>query len=151
MGGALPRFEESKFRNKIVTPPTRRELKTQWPQKPYFEKIWDEHVVREKQHEPSLLYIDLHLVHEVTSPQAFEGLRHSGRKVRAPHRTYATQDHNVPTTDRSKPITDADSKLQIETLRRNCAEFGLGCSISARASRGSCTLSGRSSGSRSRA
>ena len=93
--------------------------------KTLFEKIWEDHVVREKQHEPSLLYIDLHLVHEVTSPQAFEGLRHSGRKVRAPHRTYATQDHNVPTTDRSKPITDPDSKLQIETLRRNCAEFGL--------------------------
>src|ERR1700689_4646323 len=93
--------------------------------KTLFEKIWEEHVVREKTHEPSLLYIDLHLVHEVTSPQAFEGLRHSGRKVRAPHRTFATQDHNVPTTDRSKPITDMDSKLQIETLRRNCAEFGL--------------------------
>jgi len=93
--------------------------------KTLFEKIWEEHVVREKRHEPSLLYIDLHLVHEVTSPQAFEGLRHSGRKVRAPHRTYATQDHNVPTTDRSKPITDPDSKLQIETLRHNCAEFGL--------------------------
>src|ERR1039458_7017497 len=93
--------------------------------KTLFEKIWEAHVVREKQHEPSLLYIDLHLVHEVTSPQAFEGLRCSGRKVRAPHRTYATQDHNVPTTDRSKPITDPDSKLQIETLRRNCAEFGL--------------------------
>src|SRR5271157_5618541 len=93
--------------------------------KTLFEKIWEDHVVREKQHEPSLLYIDLHLVHEVTSPQAFEGLRRSGRKVRAPHRTYATQDHNVPTTDRSKPITDPDSKLQIETLRQNCAEFGL--------------------------
>src|ERR1700675_2605783 len=93
--------------------------------KTLFQKIWDEHVVREKQHEPSLLYIDLHLVHEVTSPQAFEGLRHSARKVRAPHRTYATQDHNVPTTDRSKPITDLDSKLQIETLRRNCADFDL--------------------------
>ena len=93
--------------------------------KTLFEKIWEAHVVREKQYEPSLLYIDLHLVHEVTSPQAFEGLRHNGRKVRAPHRTYATQDHNVPTTDRSKPITDPDSKLQIETLRRNCAEFGL--------------------------
>ncbi len=93
--------------------------------KTLFEKIWEEHVVREKQHEPSLLYIDLHLIHEVTSPQAFEGLRRSGRKVRAPHRTYATQDHNVPTTDRSKPITDPDSKLQIETLRHNCAEFGI--------------------------
>src|SRR5208283_1306681 len=93
--------------------------------KTLFEKIWEAHVVREKHREPSLLYIDLHLVHEVTSPQAFEGLRRSGRKVRAPHRTYATQDHNVPTTDRSKPITDPDSKLQIETLRHNCAEFGL--------------------------
>src|SRR5271155_5125653 len=93
--------------------------------KTLFEKIWEEHVVREKHNEPSLLYIDLHLVHGVTSPQAFEGLRHSGRKLRAPHRTYATQDHNVPTTDRSKPITDLDSKLQIETLRRNCAECGL--------------------------
>src|SRR5579862_5947819 len=93
--------------------------------KTLFEKIWENHLVRERQHEPSLLYIDLHLVHEVTSPQAFEGLQRAGRKVRAPHRTFATQDHNVPTTDRSKPITDADSKLQIETLRRNCAEFGL--------------------------
>ena len=118
--------------------------------KTLFEKIWEDHVVREKQHEPSLLYIDLHLIHEVTSPQAFEGLRHAGRTVRAPHRTYATQDHNVPTTDRSKPITDAESKLQIETLRRNCAEFGCGCSISDRASRESCTSSGPSLGSRSR-
>src|SRR4029077_14150838 len=112
------------FSNKIVTPPMRRELK-RMDAKNLFEKIWEEPVVRGKQHEPSLLYIDLHLVHEVTSPQAFVGLRHSGRKVRAPHRTYATQDHNVPTTNRSKPITDVDSKLQIETLRRNCAEFGL--------------------------
>ncbi|MDB5107334.1 MAG: 3-isopropylmalate dehydratase large subunit [Candidatus Binatus sp.] len=93
--------------------------------KTLFEKIWEEHVVHERAHEPSLLYIDLHLIHEVTSPQAFEGLRHSGRKVRVPGRTFATQDHNVPTTDRSKPITDPDSKLQIETLRRNCAEFGI--------------------------
>ncbi len=93
--------------------------------KTLFEKIWETHIVHEKRHEPSLLYIDLHLVHEVTSPQAFEGLRHSGRKVRAPHRTFATQDHNVPTTDRSKPITDPDSKLQVETLRRNCAEFNV--------------------------
>jgi len=91
--------------------------------KTLFEKIWESHIVQEKVHEPSLLYIDLHLVHEVTSPQAFEGLRHSGRKIRAPHRTFATQDHNVPTTDRTKPITDPDSKLQVETLRRNCAEF----------------------------
>ncbi|MDO8433679.1 MAG: 3-isopropylmalate dehydratase large subunit [Candidatus Binatus sp.] len=93
--------------------------------KTLFEKIWESHVVQEKVHEPSLLYIDLHLVHEVTSPQAFEGLRHSGRKIRAPHRTFATQDHNVPTTDRSKPIADPDSRLQVETLRRNCAEFNV--------------------------
>ncbi len=93
--------------------------------KTLFEKIWNEHVVFEKPHEPSLLYIDLHLVHEVTSPQAFEGLRHSGRKIRAPHRTFATQDHNVPTTDRSKPIADPDSRLQVETLRGNCAEFNV--------------------------
>jgi 3-isopropylmalate/(R)-2-methylmalate dehydratase large subunit len=93
--------------------------------KTLFEKIWESHIVQEKVHEPSLLYIDLHLVHEVTSPQAFEGLRHSGRKIRAPHRTFATQDHNVPTTDRTKPITDPDSKLQVETLRRNCAEFNV--------------------------
>jgi 3-isopropylmalate/(R)-2-methylmalate dehydratase large subunit len=124
MAGGRLRFNVAKFRNKIVMPPMRREFNAM-AAKTLFEKIWEEHVVREKQHEPSLLYIDLHLVHEVTSPQAFEGLRHSGRKVRAPHRTYATQDHNVPTTDRSKPITDPDSKLQIETLRRNCAEFGL--------------------------
>ncbi len=93
--------------------------------KTLFEKIWEEHVVHEEPHHPSLLYIDLHLIHEVTSPQAFAGLRDSGRKIRAPHRTYATMDHNVPTTDRSKPITDPDSKLQVETLRRNCNEFGV--------------------------
>src|SRR5271168_3412658 len=93
--------------------------------KTLFEKIWEEHVVREKSHEPSLLYIDLHLIHEVTSPQAFAGLRDSGRKIRAPHRTFATMDHNVPTTDRSKPIADPDSKLQVETLRRNCEDFGV--------------------------
>jgi 3-isopropylmalate/(R)-2-methylmalate dehydratase large subunit len=93
--------------------------------KTLFEKIWEEHVVHEKRHEPSLLYIDLHLIHEVTSPQAFAGLRDSGRKIRAPHRTFATMDHNVPTTDRSKPIADPDSKLQVETLRRNCEDFGV--------------------------
>src|SRR5690242_15424827 len=90
-----------------------------------FEKIWRTHVVREQTGEPALLYIDLHLVHEVTSPQAFEALRSSGRKVRALDRTFGTQDHNVPTTDRSQPITDPDSKLQIEMMRRNCREFGV--------------------------
>jgi 3-isopropylmalate/(R)-2-methylmalate dehydratase large subunit len=93
--------------------------------KTLFEKIWEEHVVHEEPHHPSLLYIDLHLIHEVTSPQAFAGLRDSGRKIRAPHRTYATMDHNVPTTNRSLPIADPDSKLQVETLRRNCEDFGI--------------------------
>src|SRR5579871_6838491 len=90
-----------------------------------FEKIWDAHVVHEETGQPTLLYIDLHLVHEVTSPQAFEGLRLSGRKVRRPDLTVATMDHNVPTTDRSLPIADPISKLQIETLAHNCAEFGV--------------------------
>lgn len=90
-----------------------------------FEKIWKNHVVTEKPGEPALLYIDLHLIHEVTSPQAFEALRDSGRKVRVPARTFGTLDHNVPTTDRSKPIEDPDSRIQVEMMRRNCREFGL--------------------------
>jgi 3-isopropylmalate/(R)-2-methylmalate dehydratase large subunit len=90
-----------------------------------FEKIWDAHVVRESVGEPALLYIDLHLVHEVTSPQAFDGLRAAGRAVRRPDLTVATIDHNVPTTDRSLPIADPIAAQQIETLRRNCAEFGI--------------------------
>src|SRR5581483_1520556 len=90
-----------------------------------FEKIWRNHIVREQPGEPALLYIDLHLVHEVTSPQAFEALRANGRRVRAVDRTFATQDHNVPTTDRSKPIADAESALQVQTLRANCREFGV--------------------------
>jgi 3-isopropylmalate/(R)-2-methylmalate dehydratase large subunit len=93
--------------------------------KTLFEKVWDEHVVNQEPGQPALLYIDLHLVHEVTSPQAFEGLRTAGRKVRAPQRTYATQDHNVPTTDRSLPIADPDSARQVEALRTNCKEFGV--------------------------
>lgn len=88
-----------------------------------FEKLWEAHVVRDVPGEPSLLYIDLHLVHEVTSPQAFEGLRVAGRRVRQPDLTIATADHNVPTTDRSLPITDPIAAKQIETLRQNCAEF----------------------------
>jgi 3-isopropylmalate/(R)-2-methylmalate dehydratase large subunit len=90
-----------------------------------FEKIWDAHVVHGEAGKPDLIYIDLHLVHEVTSPQAFEGLRLAGRKVRRPDLTVATMDHNVPTTDRSVPIADAISKRQMETLAANCAEFGI--------------------------
>ncbi|QBF46562.1 3-isopropylmalate dehydratase large subunit [Janibacter limosus] len=87
------------------------------------EKVWGEHVVRHVDGEPDLLYIDLHLLHEVTSPQAFEGLRIAGRQVRRPDLTLATEDHNVPTTP--GPITDPVSKIQVETLRDNCAEFGV--------------------------
>jgi len=90
-----------------------------------FEKIWDAHVVHAEEGKQTILYIDLHLVHEVTSPQAFEGLRLAGRKVRRPERTVATADHNVPTTDRSLPIVDPISKQQIDTLRANCEEFGI--------------------------
>ena len=89
------------------------------------EKIWDDHVVAEDPGAPTVLAIDLHLIHEVTSPQAFEGLRLAGRKVRRPNLTVATADHNVPTTDRRLPIADPISKQQIDTLRDNCAEFGI--------------------------
>jgi 3-isopropylmalate/(R)-2-methylmalate dehydratase large subunit len=88
------------------------------------EKIWDAHVVRSAEGEPDLLYIDLHLVHEVTSPQAFDGLRLAGRPVRRPELTLATEDHNTP-TDNLITIADPVSRTQIETLRRNCAEFGV--------------------------
>jgi 3-isopropylmalate/(R)-2-methylmalate dehydratase large subunit len=90
-----------------------------------FEKIWDNHVVHDEPGRQTLLYIDLQLVHEVTSPQAFEGLRLAGRKVRRPELTVATPDHNVPTTDRSLPIADPISKKQVDTLRDNCREFGI--------------------------
>jgi len=90
-----------------------------------FEKLWDAHVVREGAGEPALLYIDLHLVHEVTSPQAFEGLRVNGYRVRRPDLTAATIDHNIPTTDRSLPIADPIAAKQIDTLRANCLEFGI--------------------------
>jgi 3-isopropylmalate/(R)-2-methylmalate dehydratase large subunit len=89
------------------------------------EKVWDEHVVRSNAGEPDLLYIDLHLIHEVTSPQAFDGLRLAGRKVRRPDLTLATEDHNVPTLDWDKPIADPVSKTQVETLRKNAEEFGV--------------------------
>jgi 3-isopropylmalate/(R)-2-methylmalate dehydratase large subunit len=93
--------------------------------KTLFEKIWDAHVVRQAPGEPALLYIDLHLVHEVTSPQAFESLRLSGRPVRRPDLTVATMDHNVPTWDRSLPVTDEISRQQMDTLASNCEEFGI--------------------------
>ncbi len=89
------------------------------------EKVWDEHVVRSAEGEPDLLFIDLHLIHEVTSPQAFEGLRLAGRTVRRPDLTLATEDHNVPTLDIDKPIADPVSRTQVETLRRNAKEFGV--------------------------
>ena len=89
------------------------------------EKVWDEHVVRSAPGEPDLLYIDLHLIHEVTSPQAFDGLRLAGRQVRRPDLTLATEDHNVPTVDWDKPIADPVSKTQVDALRRNAAEFGV--------------------------
>lgn len=92
--------------------------------KTMFEKIWDNHEIHSEPGKPSVLYIDLHLVHEVTSPQAFEGLRLNGRKVRRPDLTFATMDHNVPTKDRFN-ITDPISKQQIDTLSKNCADFGV--------------------------
>src|SRR3954451_7896592 len=87
------------------------------------EKVWDAHVVASTEGEPDLLYIDLHLVHEVTSPQAFDGLRAAGRRVRRPDLTIATEDHNVPTTP--GPIADPVSRTQVEALSKNCAEFGV--------------------------
>jgi len=93
------------------------------PGRSLFEKVWDLHVVRDEPGEPTLLYIDLHLVHEVTSPQAFEGLRLAGRTVRRPDLTVATMDHNVPTLP--GPVTDPMAKAQLEALRANCAEFGV--------------------------
>ncbi|WP_040949367.1 3-isopropylmalate dehydratase large subunit [Gorillibacterium massiliense] len=92
--------------------------------KTLYEKIWEKHAIYEEQGKPGILYIDLHLVHEVTSPQAFDGLRMAGRKVRRPELTFATMDHNVPTKDRFN-ITDPISRQQIDTLSKNCAEFGV--------------------------
>jgi len=93
--------------------------------KTLFDKIWDDHLVHEDEDGTSLIYIDRHLIHEVTSPQAFEGLRMAGRNVRAPHLKLAVVDHNVPTTDRSKGIEDDESRLQVETLAKNCEEYGI--------------------------
>ena len=93
--------------------------------KTLYEKIWDSHVVLEQENGPSLLYIDRHLIHEVTTPQAFEGLRLNNRKVRRPDLTIATEDHNVPTSNRSLPILDQTSSNQIQTLEKNCKDFGI--------------------------
>ena len=93
--------------------------------KTLYDKIWDDHLVDQQPDGTCLLYIDRHLVHEVTSPQAFEGLRLSGRKVRAPEKTLAVVDHNVPTTDRSKGIDDPESALQVDTLAKNAADFAV--------------------------
>src|SRR5512145_3238930 len=90
-----------------------------------YDKIWDDHVVDQDADGTCLLYIDRHLVHEVTSPQAFEGLRTAGRKVRRPDATLAVADHNVPTSDRSEGIKEEESRIQVETLEKNCAEFGV--------------------------
>ena len=90
-----------------------------------YDKIWNEHLVHQQDDGTALLYVDRHLIHEVTSPQAFEGLRNSNRKVRQPGLTLAVVDHNIPTTDRSKGIDDDDSRIQIETLDKNCKEFGV--------------------------
>ena len=93
--------------------------------KTIIDKIWDNHVVYQEPGKQAIVYIDLHLIHEVTSPQAFEGLRLAGRKLRRPERTIGTPDHNVPTTDRLLPIADPISRQQVETLRNNCKEFGV--------------------------
>ena len=95
--------------------------------KSIYEKIWDAHLVHEEPGQDAILYIDRHFVHEVTSPQAFEGLRLAGRKVRRPELTFATMDHNIPTTDRSRPIDDPLSAQQVETLATNCRDFGIRC------------------------
>src|ERR1700724_803388 len=90
-----------------------------------IEKLWDSHVVHQEPGAPALLYTDLHLVHEVTSPQAFQGLRERGRKVRRPDLTVATLDHSIPTSDRSLPIVDEIAAKQVAQLETNCAEFGI--------------------------
>src|SRR5437879_1179180 len=93
--------------------------------KTLYQKIWDSHVVREDPGQPSIIYIDRHLIHEGTSPQAFSGLRAEGRKVRRPDLTFAVMDHSVPTKDRLLPIIDQDAKAQFDALEKNCRESGV--------------------------
>src|ERR1700675_2857232 len=95
--------------------------------KTIIEKLWDSHVGSERPNAPSLIFVDLHLVHEVTSPQAFQGLRDRGLMVRRPDLTIATADHSIPTTDRSLPIVDEIAARQLAQLETNCAEFGIRC------------------------
>ena len=90
-----------------------------------YDKIWNDHLVDQQSDGTPVLFVDRHLVHEVTSPQAFEGLRNSNRKVRHPNLTLAVADHNVPTTDRTNGIADQESKIQVDTLEKNCEEFGI--------------------------
>ena len=104
---------------------TRKDMTESTTPRTMFQKIWDDHVVLAEAGKQTVLYIDLQLVHEVTSPQAFEGLRLAGRRVRRPQRTVATPDHNVPTTDRGLPIADPVSSRQVQALRNNCQEFGI--------------------------
>ena len=111
------------------------------------EKLWEAHVVRRADGEPDLLYIDLHLVHEVTSPQAFDGLRLAGRPVRRPDLTLATEDHNVPTVDIDRPIADTVSAPRWRRCGATARSSASGCTRWATASRASCTSSARSSGS----
>ncbi len=116
-----------------------------------IEKLWDAHIVHEQPGAPTLLYIDLHLVHEVTSPQAFQGLRERGLKVRRPDLTVATTDHSIPTTDPALPIVDKIAARQVEQLEANCRDFGhspLATACAAPAGE-SCMSSDRSSVSRS--
>ena len=93
--------------------------------KTLYDKIWSDHLVHQQDDGTSLLFVDRHLIHEVTSPQAFEGLRNSKRDVRHPNLTLAVVDHNIPTTDRSKGIDDNDSRIQVETLEKNCKDFDI--------------------------
>jgi 3-isopropylmalate/(R)-2-methylmalate dehydratase large subunit len=109
-----------------------------------YDRIWDDHLVHEAEDGTALIYIDRHLVHEVTSPQAFEGLRLAGRTVRAPDKTLAVVDHNVPTTDRSHGIDDPESALQVETLAHNAADFGIDYFSETDRARASSTSSGPS-------
>jgi 3-isopropylmalate/(R)-2-methylmalate dehydratase large subunit len=95
------------------------------PPKTLYQKIWDSHLVHEDPGQPCVIYIDRHLIHEGTSPQAFAGLRAEGRKVRRPDLTFAVMDHSVSTTDRTLPILDNDAKLQFEALEQNCRETGV--------------------------
>src|SRR6202034_154987 len=97
------------------------------PPRTIIDKVWDSHVVHSAPGEPDLLFVDLHLVHAVTSPQPFDGLRLAGRGVRRPDLTVATADHNVPTTDVDKPVADPISAKQLEILSANCAEYGIVC------------------------